>query len=585
MAKSEVQRSTPDLAVDRATRIRDYVEKLISLLGEHPECELKRDWARNTPFHKAEMVKDIQATANAAATPDKEKYIVVGADQQTRTITGCDPAEYDDASIRQLLEQYLDPVPEFEVLSLKSSASIDFVVLRFPYQENRPIYAKGQIRGDRNQVHLAVGQVWTKSGGADTGSTGKRLVSSRQELLGMINVEPRVSHEVELRLQRLLPQIRLEERTRLNTGENMVLPVLTATDEEFESYVEQLLVGEKANHLSVALEKLRDRTVLSWETHFDERGKITAEQIAQIRETEFLPAIRRLVLLGLLLIKYSAPLQWFSAVIDLVAEVFDASQNLRRAQSPAQDENAVSSLDEHQSYTVPALEALLAIYLLAAYALVTRGKHQYLRSLFPRVVNAVGGPGDDGYRSFLLFWPLTYLWGTPDVRRDLLVAERYGRGDRIEQLMGGASRLKAAVLQVDCLLDWHSVLVQPPPEGELETHNLFEKKYLGINDWYGQNFTWEGLTNIMPLVSKLWDMATGGRDDLFLESDMGKIFAGYEPEKRKQILAKFLLYAERAHRERLWQQQRMPFPVYWQPSELNVLVKGLKGPGPLAAIR
>jgi hypothetical protein len=156
----------------------------------------------------------------------------------------------------------LDPVPEFEVLSLKSSANVDFVVLRFPYQENRPIYAKGQIRGDRNQIHLDVGQIWIKPGGADTGSTGKRLVSSRQELLRLINIEPRVSHEVELRLQQLLPQIRLEERTRLSTGENVILPVFTATDAEFESYVEQLIVGEKINHLNVVLEKLRDRTIL-----------------------------------------------------------------------------------------------------------------------------------------------------------------------------------------------------------------------------------------------------------------------------------------------------------------------------------
>jgi len=105
MAKSEMQRSTPDLAVDRATRIRDYIEQLITLVGEHPECELKRQWVRNTPFHRAEMVKDIQATANSAVTRDMEKYIVVGADQQTRTITGCNQADYDDASIRQLLEQ------------------------------------------------------------------------------------------------------------------------------------------------------------------------------------------------------------------------------------------------------------------------------------------------------------------------------------------------------------------------------------------------------------------------------------------------------------------------------------------------
>ena len=61
------------------------------------------------------------------------------------------------------------------------------MVLRFPYQENRPIYAKGQIRGERNQIYLDVGQVWVKPGGTETGSTGKRLVSSHQELLGLIN--------------------------------------------------------------------------------------------------------------------------------------------------------------------------------------------------------------------------------------------------------------------------------------------------------------------------------------------------------------------------------------------------------------
>src|SRR6185369_6993825 len=116
--------------------------------------ELKKNWPRNTPYHKAEVVKDIQATANSSIPVGKDKYIVVGADQQTRTITGCNPNDYDDASIRQLLEQYLDPVPEFEVLSLKSSANLNFVVLRFPYQKARPFFAKAQIRGDRNQIYL-----------------------------------------------------------------------------------------------------------------------------------------------------------------------------------------------------------------------------------------------------------------------------------------------------------------------------------------------------------------------------------------------------------------------------------------------
>ena len=74
-----------NLVVDRATRIRDYIENLIALVGEHPECELKTNWTRGTPFHRAEVVKDIQATANSVA-PDKEKYIVVGVDEQTRAM-------------------------------------------------------------------------------------------------------------------------------------------------------------------------------------------------------------------------------------------------------------------------------------------------------------------------------------------------------------------------------------------------------------------------------------------------------------------------------------------------------------------
>ena len=49
---------------DRATEIRDYVERLIAAVGEHHECELKRAWRRDTPFHSAEVVKDIQATAS-----------------------------------------------------------------------------------------------------------------------------------------------------------------------------------------------------------------------------------------------------------------------------------------------------------------------------------------------------------------------------------------------------------------------------------------------------------------------------------------------------------------------------------------
>jgi hypothetical protein len=74
----------------------------------------------------------------------------------------------------------------------------------------------------------------------------------------------------------------------------------------------------------------------------------------------------------------------------------------------------------------------------------------------------------------------------------------------------------------------------------------------------------------------LWDVATKGIDDLHFDSRLGRIFVDYDPEKRKRILVQFLLYAERDHRELMWQQQRMPFRVFWQPKELDDLVKATK---------
>lgn len=462
------------------------------------------------------------------------------------------------------------------MLALKSSTNIDFVVLRFPSQQQRPIVAKREIRGDRNQIYLDVGQIWIKPGGSETGGTGKRLVKSRDEIIGLIDITPRLNNEIEAQLQQLVPQIRLEERTRLGSGGSTVLTVLTATDEEFESYVEQLLVGEKVNQLHVALEKLRDRTVFCWQTHFSEDGRISNEQISEIKETEFVPAMRRLVLLGLFLIKFSAPLEWFVAVVDLLVDVFKSSHSLRRAQSPPAQQESAATLVEHQSYTVPALEALLAVYVLASYALVVRERTQYLSQLFPRIVKAVGGPDENEPNSFLLFWPLTYRWGTPDIRRDMLVVERYAHGDRIESLMGNRARIKEAVLQLDCLVDWHAVLAQPPSQGEPETNGFFNSKYAGISTWFVQNFTKESLRHVAPLAKRLWDELLSRGDCLFLDPQLGEVVNGYDPERRKGVLAKFLAYAEREQAAVMWAQQRYPYLVYWEPPELDKLVKEIK---------
>jgi hypothetical protein len=56
------QTGASESPLDRALRIRDQVEQTIAALGEHPECELKIEWRRNNPYHKAEFIRQWHCT-------------------------------------------------------------------------------------------------------------------------------------------------------------------------------------------------------------------------------------------------------------------------------------------------------------------------------------------------------------------------------------------------------------------------------------------------------------------------------------------------------------------------------------------
>src|SRR5688500_13843900 len=96
-------------ALERAKRTRIFIEGMIGEVGEHPEVELKLSWRRDTAYHKAEFIKDIQSVANSEIGQDQDKYIVIGVEEATREIKGCSHEDFDEASIRQLLESHLDP--------------------------------------------------------------------------------------------------------------------------------------------------------------------------------------------------------------------------------------------------------------------------------------------------------------------------------------------------------------------------------------------------------------------------------------------------------------------------------------------
>jgi hypothetical protein len=288
-----MENTQEESALDRVKRIRDYVEEMIALVSEHPECELKREWRRDTLYHKAEFVKDFQSIANSSIPVDREKYLVVGADEATKTIIGCNHADFDEAAMRQVLETYLDPVPEFEVLRLTSSSGHDFVIVRIPHQPNRPFIVKAPIR-DNDKTYLEQGELWIKPGAENTGSTGKRRVLTRSEIINLIDIEPRVQQSVAARLEQLIPQIRFEERTRLQGNTFSSISVFTATDEEFDSYVEQLLSENRETQFNILVEKLRDKTVSIWEFKNESSKLITPEDVLQMKVSEFLPAMRRL---------------------------------------------------------------------------------------------------------------------------------------------------------------------------------------------------------------------------------------------------------------------------------------------------
>ncbi len=575
------QNTVDESTLDRAQRIRDYVEKMILTLREHPECELKLVWRRDTLHNKAEFIKDIQAIANSVIPFGKEKHLVVGADEKSKEIVGCNHADFDDADIRQLLETYLDPVPDFEVLRLQSSKGKDFVVLRIPHQPNRPFVAKASIR-DNTRAFLEEGQIWLKPGGPETGSSGKRLLKTRSELIELIDIQPRVEKAIADMLEQRIPAIRLEERTRLQGQTVNSISALASSDEEFESHIEQLLTtpgNHQLNVLSVLVEKLREKTVDIWDVELDDYGinsRIRPPDILRIKEAEFLPAMRRVVLLGLLLIKFSVPQDWFAKIANLLLQIFDASHHLGKITTEVDRNSYVDSLEEHASHTVPALESLIAAYLLAGFELSRRNSNLYMASFFDRPVNGIYTSGETRHQQFFMFWPVTDQWGTPPLTRQQLVLERYGKSDRIEGIVGGKRAIKSAVLQIDCLIDWHSFL-SFPDQGEPETIQFYQRAFSGVTTSFHPNFKVEPYEYILPLINKLWSaLHTNGENYFWLfDSRLSEAFMNIDLQRRKNTFGRFLHYSEKLQSDWMWAQRRFPYEMPW-PSQIMELVGMVK---------
>ncbi len=134
--------------------------------------------------------------------------------------------------------------------------------------------------------------------------------------------------------------------------------------------------------------------------------EITLDQIQVVKEDEFLPAMSRLTHLGLLLLKYTAPVSYFRKVSDQLFEILLASRSLQIRMARESREQVPASLAEHNTYSVPAVESLLTAHLLAGYSLKRMKRINYAATLFPRVAE-YGSLGEVRESAFISIGPTT----------------------------------------------------------------------------------------------------------------------------------------------------------------------------------
>lgn len=411
-------------------------------------------------------------------------------------------------------------------------------------------------------MYLSEGEVWHKPGGPTTGRTGKQRATTREAFIAMLDIEAVVHNAATERINQMLPTIRIEERSRL--GSSSVIPALTATDDEFQLYVEQALTSDNEIKFNILLEKIREKTVSLWETVSAGRTVLAPEEVLSIKELDFLPAMRRLTQLGLILIKFSAPPSTFLKVADQLFEVLRVSSLLQHVM-PGNSEGAPASLAQHSNYSVPAIESLCAAYLLAGFSLTRNSGIAYFSSLFRR------SPDHETSRLYLS-WP--YDWkGAPNRRIDLLANERFGGDDHIKAVLGRVVGVPALVLQADCLIEWHSFLssaqLNGRQAGDQKTIDYFAMTY-GKNALnHTPAFVREELYHVIPTLRLIATaLRSGDNNFCALDAGLASVLRGIDPNRRLLMLGNFIIYAEKEYYQR-----RLPGSDVWWPDDLGEIVE------------
>jgi len=573
---------------ERAARYRQEIEKIVREIGEHPLCEMKRACSLRNLSEKIEFVKDMQSIATSRI--QTEKFLIIGADESTKSFCVVQNAkEFDEAAIRQMLDKYLNPVPDFELFQMTSSDGCPFILFVIPKQKRRRILAKVTVEDSTDpkpKVLLREGDLWTKGA-----STGKRLARPEDwdEIYEEV-IETETERRTRQRTAHALEIATAREKVRPSHGQSSLPSFFT--DEEFQALMEDLCSTEDLAKFNVLLERLRDDLVEGWhqlEAYEDWPATLTSPTVSvptlreKVREhikNVFRPAMHWLTLAGVSIVKNSGPIAFLDAVADLLKEVFDTSHELRMLRMLVIDRATSQAADEHVSHTVPALESLVSLHLIGAY-LTKRGRFQYLRSLFRPNVYRIGHRTDEPEeKTLMVFWPLGTGFGEPDglhyrAGRINHCTNRINTDLSYLHLFGSATAATGALCQYELCLELNSHLATSGKDTK-ESAAYVAAAYPAMYFAFWPCLIAFPLENIFGLALELFIEIKKGKPQLLNLILFDPALASYLTRPGSDmVFARFLSGLARDQAQLYLELRRFPPMLVW-PKELDAAFKQLR---------
>lgn len=512
---------------DRAKKYLADVERVVREVGEHPQYELKRACSLSSTPDRMEFVKDVQSIATSRI--DSEKFLVIGADQATKAFVPLqNPGDFDDARIRQILEKYLSPLPQFEIFSLQSATGEAFVLFVFPKQRTRRIVARVTVddpSDPKPRVLLREGDLWTKGA-----STAKRL--ARPEDWDDIYAE-HVESEAETRARRrtahFLDQVVAQERIR-STGGSTSVPAFLS-DDDLKPFVEEICVSADQSKLRVLLERYRDDLIEGWHGVGAYNGAVFMEnpattipgfrdRIREYRDSIFRPAIQRLTYVGTLVVKYEGSPALLRQVVSLASEVFENSRRMDGLKNSTAYGQSPQATTEHLSHTMPALDCLTAFHLIGAYV-TKRRRFQYVSVLLEQTAGEIGSREisvrDDSKQRLIAFWPWRGGWGEPELLHHAsgrleFCMTRVVEDPALFGLFGSKESTLKALCEYEMILELNSFLAVKDDKSPASV-DFVKSKYGGIDFSFWPSFVAFSIENVSELAAVIYDdlVLQGGR--------------------------------------------------------------------------